>query len=97
MSIELMVTIENGTHGFALSPTLRFRGTVPGNSPAFNLIWQLKNERSSPQQNDEISNQAIRSLQQIFNEGRASPDDQMQNGETLITVCATRINCVSLD
>ena len=89
MSVELMVTIENGTHGFALSPTLRFRGTVPENSPAFKLIRQLTNEHyehCSQQQNDEISNQTILSLKQMFNEGWASPGDQTEIGSTLLDV-----------
>lgn len=92
-----MITIENGTQGFALSPTLRFHGIVPRDSPAFDLIRHLTDEYSSPQQDEEISNQAIRSLQQLFNEGRASPGDQTQDGHTLITVRATLIKHVLLD
>ncbi|KAL9130116.1 MAG: hypothetical protein Q9175_007111 [Cornicularia normoerica] len=92
-TVRATVSVTAGAGGFSISPCLKFRALVPGDSPAFNL---LNSERvmyrfgSRPlSQTNEICKyfeSALQQLYELFTDGAASPTDMDEDGRTLLHV-----------
>ena len=90
-TVRATISITTGAGGYSINPCLRFHAMVPNSSPAFWLLdWNiLSNRLTPPPQPKEVSDYfdfALRQLYDLFRDGRASPTDTNERGQTLLHV-----------
>lgn len=88
MVLELCLTMNRGAGGFSISPFLQVRGLMRNDSPAFNLIQELKDHSATANLTDielKVSN-VIRQVRRLFDEGKATPSDVNSLGMNLLHV-----------
>ncbi|KAL2816034.1 hypothetical protein BDW59DRAFT_12369 [Aspergillus cavernicola] len=84
LSFEATISIRRGANGLSICPTLTFHAIVPDDSPAFKLLNPyLRCDLSCEQVIDHYQT-VIQKLQQLFDDGYASPFDRTVNGSTLL-------------
>ena len=89
-SIAATFSATRGPGGLAISPQLTLRAVVPNDSPAFSLLKNMNYSNIGDNgQIPDLLNRAEWALYQLsllFNNGKASPIDVTQDGETLLHV-----------
>jgi hypothetical protein len=93
VSIEAKISVVTGTSGLFISPRLTCRNVVPYDSPAFKLLWSGRVPDQHHMDPTVYTRNmscflelTLRQLYQLFSDGKASPHDVTQFGETLLHV-----------
>lgn len=82
-SLELKKPPHTAFSGWTISPSLNFRPVVSFDSPSFRVIWRYIGPlRSEP---ESIAN-CLRDFRTVFQSGRGSPWDVLDNGSSLLQV-----------
>jgi hypothetical protein len=84
---QLSVELCRGFGALSISPALRTYRIVPYESSGFELIENFWTERKLYQ--DYTANNFWKLLSELFQNGEASPYDQLPGGDTLLHVCAS--------
>ena len=98
-AVRASLAITTGAGGFSISPDVSFSPVVPSDSPAFTLLRRsFPNftllRRSSPDRSTAIDlhqhfEKQVRQLELLFRDGKASPYDLDQDGNTILHVITT--------
>ena len=92
-AVRFSLTVSWGAGGLAISPTILFCPIVPSNSGAFALIESIESKRGffrSPIRSKcRIFEKLLQESRELFKNGRASPYDVNEHGETILHVCKT--------
>ncbi|OJI98805.1 hypothetical protein ASPVEDRAFT_80437 [Aspergillus versicolor CBS 583.65] len=84
LSIEAAISISKRANGLSISPTLHFHAIVPDDSPAFELMRNWPEWAATAEEIASHFNMVVQELQQLFDQGRATPFDRTADGETLL-------------
>lgn len=82
------MSISRRANRLSITPTLNFHAIVPDDSPAFLLVRVWPEEGSTAEEFASHYNGVVQKLQQLFDQGRATPFDRTVNGKTLLHVCS---------
>ena len=82
-AIEASIHLTRGAGGFSISPNLSFSCVVPSNSNAFRLFRSYDLIRGPRPQDLDV---LIESLSRLFQDGKASPRDVDEDGNSLLHV-----------
>ena len=90
-AIEASISITRGAGVLSINPGLRCAHVVPANSPAFQLLFRLRNSfDTGPKRNigevESSMETGIQNLARLFRDGKASPYDVDLEGNTLLHV-----------
>ena len=89
-AIRASITINRGAGGFSIGQKLDIARMVPSDSRAFQLVdWQSaikRNEIKSASDFDRFLRDSIKELECSFRNGKASPCDVNEEGDTILQV-----------
>ena len=92
-TVRATISITTGAGGCSINPCLEFHAIVPFNSPAFLLLdygtFRQHFHTTPPTETIEVGDFFKTTLQQLydlFQDGRASPTDTVEDGSTLLHV-----------
>ena len=95
-TVRATISITTGAGGYSINPCLKFHAVVPNSSPAFRLLdHKISREflytEPLPQSKTvcDYFNSALKQLYELFQDGRASPTDTNESGQTLLHVTST--------
>ncbi|KAH7371860.1 hypothetical protein BKA64DRAFT_729050 [Cadophora sp. MPI-SDFR-AT-0126] len=91
-SIAVTFSATRGPGGLAISPHLALRAIVPRDSPAFSLIRKKYLDISESSTPMAEANWILRQLKMLFDQGKASPTDITENGDTLLHTAVTYVS-----
>ena len=84
-AIEATFSMTHGAGAFTISPTLKCCRIIPKHSKVWDLV-HLHRPASTYRDWKNYLDQNLRGLEQLFRDGRASPQDVDSNGQTLLHV-----------
>ena len=97
-TVQATISITAGAGGCSINPCLKFHAVVPNDSPAFLILnYRAFRKRfprnqsptTSPSQSIEVCDffqSTLQDLYELFQDGRASPTDTSEFGQTLLHV-----------
>ena len=92
-TVRATISITTGAGGYTINPCLKLHAIVPKNSPAFRLLdfdhckeCFLTTRAPRSKEISEYFENALRQLYELFKDGRASPTDVDESGQTLLHV-----------